>query len=248
MDKKKLLIADCTEEFTAGLVSRLQGMFRIRTCSDGAKALALIREDCPDVLLLDLMLPGMDGLSILRCAADAGRRPAVLAVTRFVSDYMLEALSQLGVGYVMRKPCDLAATAQRIMDLAAQSREPLICAPDPRTAADNLLLSLGVRTKLKGYAELREAIPMMAEDPRLSLTKELYPALGKRCRATGVQVERAIRGAIQSAWEQRDEQVWRVYFRAAADGHVPRPTNGAFISRLAECLREEPWEMPRKSG
>ena len=236
MERKKLLIAESTEEFTSALANHLQGMFHIRTCQEGNQTLELIKSYRPDILVLDLMLPGLDGLSILQAAAAAEQRPMVLAVTRFASDYVLESLTRIGVGYIMMKPCDIQATASRVLDLTQQMKGPLFAAPDTRTAASNILLSLGVRTKLKGYTNLREAIHLKVKEPELTLTKELYPAVGKLSKSSGQQVERAIRGAINSAWERRDEQVWRMYFQPAANGHVPRPTNGAFISRLADCL------------
>lgn len=236
MEMLKLLIAEGSEEFCGALVDRLRGAYHIRTCAEGCETLEQIISYRPDILVLDMMLPGLDGISLLQAAAAAGQRPMVLAVSKFISDYMLESLSQLGVGYIMRKPCDVKATASRISDLTQQMKMPLFAHPDPRTAASNLLLTLSVPTKLKGYSNLRDAIPMVMKDPSISLTKELYPAVGKLCNSSSQQVERAIRSAIQAAWLQRDEQVWRMYFQPEKNGRIPKPTNGAFISRLADCL------------
>lgn len=218
------------------LVRHLQGVYHIKTTSEGKQTLEVIRSYRPDILVLDLMLPGLDGISILQAASAAGERPMVLATTRFASDYVLETLSRLGVGYLMMKPCDVKATVNRISDLSQQLRSPVLSHPDPRTAASNLVLNLGIRTKLKGYGYLREAIPLAMKNPGISLTKELYPEVGKFYGVNADQVERAIRGAVKSAWQYRDEQVWRMYFQPGADGMVPKPTNGAFITRLAECM------------
>ena len=236
MEKLKLLISDGNREFSDALVRHLQGAYQVRTAFEGRQTLETILSYQPDLLILDLMLPGMDGVSILQTAAEAGAQPMVLATTCYVNDYVLDALTRLNVGYLMKKPCDVRATVRRLGDLSQRLHAPVFTGPDPRTAASNLVLTLGVRTKLDGYTYLLDAIPMALRDPGISLTKELYPEVGKLHRASGVQVERAIRGAVQSAWERRDEHVWRMYFQPGPDGRVTRPTNGGFITRLAECL------------
>ncbi len=236
MEKLKLLISDGNREFSDTLVRYLQGVYRVRTTCEGQQTLDAILSYQPDLLILDLMLPGMDGISILQAAAEAGQRPMVLATTCFVNDYVLDALTRLNVGYLMKKPCNVRATVSRLGDLAQRLRAPVQTHPDPRTAASNLVLTLGIRTKLDGYTYLLDAIPMAARNPGISMTKELYPEVGKRHRVSGSQVEKAIRNAMHSAWENREDHIWRMYFQPGADGTVPRPTNSAFITRLAECL------------
>lgn len=236
MDKRKLLIAEGTEEFRLALADMLRGSFQIRQCADGNQAQALIRSFRPDVMVLDLMLPGLDGISLLRWAVGEGHRPIVLATTRFVSDYVLESVNKLGVGYLMVKPCDIRATAARVCDLSARIRPAQTPMPDARSQAANLLLLLGVSTKLRGYAYLRESIVLMAKAPDQSITKELYPEVAKRCGCAAMHVERCARSAIAAAWENRDEQMWRLYFAPDSSGVITRPTNGEFISRLAGAL------------
>lgn len=237
MEKRRLLIAEGTEEFRLALAEALQGTFQIRQCSEGNEVRALLHSFRPDAMILDLMLPGVDGISLLQWAAAAGHKPAVLATTRFVSDYVLEAMDKLGVGYLMVKPCDVQATAARICEISDRIRPVPLPMPDPQTQASNLLLQLGVSTKLRGYVYLREALVLKANKPDQSITKELYPDVAKICGCGAIHVERSSRSAIAAAWENRDEQVWRTYFSSGRNGSVPRPTNGAFISRLADCLR-----------
>ena len=146
-------------------------------------------------------------------------------------------LGELSVGYMMRKPCDIPATAARIGDLSRHIRAPLVTPPDPQTQVTNLLLSLNIPSKLRGYAYLREAIPRMMKDPDQPITKVLYPAVGAVFGCKGTHVERSIRSAIDTAWKQRDDRVWQRYFRVGSDGVIPRPSNAAFISRLADALR-----------
>lgn len=238
MQKRKLLVADGTEEFPMALSDHLRGAYTLRICRTGLEALELLADFRPDILVLDLMLPELDGLSLLQQAAANGHRPTVLATTRYVSDYVLETAQRFGVGYVMVKPCDVQATVARIADLS-QRLKPLASAqPDPGTAAANLLMSLGIPTKLRGYGYLREAVVEMMCDPDQSVTKELYPAVAGRFNASAAQVERSIRSAITAAWNNRDEQLWRLYFKPGPGGTVPRPTNAAFISRLANGLKQ----------
>ena len=228
MDAMKWLIADRNEGYRRALAAELQGAYHVRCCGDGKEALSLLRSFVPDVLVLDLMLPELDGISLLQSAASAGLCPMVLVTSRFYNDYILGALGELSVGYMMRKPCDIPATAARIGDLSRHI---------PQTQVTNLLLSLNIPSKLRGYAYLREAIPRMMKNPDQPITKVLYPAVGAVFGCKGTHVERSIRSAIDTAWKQRDDRVWQRYFRVGSDGVIPRPSNAAFISRLADALR-----------
>lgn len=236
METRKLLIADGGEEFRQALKETLQGSYLVRTCRDGKEALDLLRSFKPDVLVLDLMLPELDGISLLQSATQDNIAPVVLATSRFINGYVLEAAEKLGVGYLVQKPCDIRATAARILDLSRCPRSLPTFQSDPRYHVSNLLLSLGVSPKRAGYRYLREAIPIMARHPDLPVTKELYPTVGALCQSDGGNVERSIRSVVHTAWERRDERVWQRYFPPDATGHIPRPTNAAFILRLADCL------------
>ena len=146
-------------------------------------------------------------------------------------------MARLGVAYVMRRPCEIPAAVARIRDLSRKLEPPVFSLPDPQTQVTNLLLRLGIPTRLKGYQQARVAILKMAEEPDMAITKELYPAVAEACGGDRDHVERTIRSAITAAWKKRDEQVWGQYFLPGPDGTVPKPTNGEFITRLAECLR-----------
>ena len=233
---RKLLIADAGEEFRSELAENLKPAYMVHECRDGHQALQMLHSLKPDILVLDLMLPGLDGISLLQEAAEAELQPMVLATTRFVNDYVLDAAERLGVGYVMVKPCEVRATVSRIADLTHRLKAPSVSRPDPRTLVANVLLSLSVPTKLKGYACLREAILEAMRDPSQQLTKEIYPKVGERCEGNGVQVERAIRSAIKAAWNRREERVWRLYFRPNMEGILERPTNAAFILGIANRM------------
>lgn len=234
MEMLKLLVADINEEFRQGLADHVRGAYRVRTCQEGRETLDMMLTFKPDLLVLDMMLPGMDGVAILQEAYRCGIRPVVLAVTKWANDYTVESAARLDVRYMMTKPCDVKITAQRLQDLAEYIEQPAVLRPDPRTAVSNILLTLGISTKLRGYTYLREAILEMRNRPGQSVTKELYPAVGKICGASKIQVERSIRSAIGKAWENRDETLWRRYFQLTSGDRLERPTNAVFITCIAD--------------
>ena len=236
MEVRKLLIAEGTEEFRLALADALKGMYYVRTCRDGQQALDLMRSFGPDIVILDMMLPRLDGITILEKSIAAGICPVVLATTSLVTEYLMDSAAGLGIGYVMRKPCDVGATVARLNDLNQRIRPQTVTRPEPRICVTNVLRSLGIPTKLKGYLYMREAILILAQDPEQTVTKELYPAVAARCGCASINVERAIRSAIESAWKKRDERVWQQYFPPAGDGACRRPTNAEFLNRIADCL------------
>lgn len=236
MEMLKLLIADANEEFCMALADMLEGTYVVRVCREGNQTLETIHTFRPDFLVLDLMLPGLDGISLLERAAAEGFSPMVLATTKLITDYVEDALAELGVSYLMRKPCDLYATATRIKELSRRITKPAISRPDQRTVACNMLLALGVSPNLDGYGYLRDSILELARKPGQRLSKELYPKVGELAGANAEQVERCIRTAIIKAWESRDEKLWQLYFQARADGTQKKPSNGVFINCLVTRL------------
>lgn len=228
----KLLIADNNEDFRLALAAALQSHYQVLYCRTGMEALEILFRETPDVFVLDLMLPELDGVTLLERAVAKGIRPMVLAVTSLSTDYVLDCAERLGIGYLIRKPCDVQAAAARVRDLSRRLK-PSAPKQDPQSLVSELLLSLNIATRHKGFAYLREAVVLMTQDPRQSITKELYPAVAKRCGCEKEHVERSIRSALEAAWKRRDPQVWQLYFPDA----LHRPTNAEFISRLAEALR-----------
>ena len=240
MGNLKVLIADGSDDFRLALGNALRGTYSVRSCWGGKEALTLLQEYRPDVLVLDLMLPELDGLSLLQAAAAEQIHPMVLATTRYLSDYILGSIDHLGVCYLMIKPCDVSATVSRINDIAQslpQSAEPVA---DPRSVVAAQLLELGIPCKLNGYDYLMEAVPYLSQHPGSSITKELYPAVAALCHSKAAHVERSIRNAIQSGWDHREESVWRQYFLSGGSDPLSRPTNAEFISRLANQLPFSP--------
>lgn len=238
MEIRRLLVADASAEFCDALAAVLGGTYELRICHDGLKAKTLLDSFQPDLLVLDLTLPGLDGIAVLRAAAAAPCRPSILVTTRFLSSYIESAVEALGVDYLMMKPCDLRALADHIHSLSDCGTRVFVPA-GPEVSVTNMLLALNVSTKRRGYRYLETAVTLFEQDPGQSVTKSLYPAVAKLCGCSRASVERAIRAAVHCAWERRDEKVWRLYFRPCRDGSVPRPTNTEFIATLAERLRQQ---------
>lgn len=239
MDRKRILIADASQEFREALADALGTLYQARLTWDGITTLQQLHSFHPDILVLDLMMPGMDGITLLQKAISDDIRPIVLATTRYLSDYIVSSTEKMGIGYLMVKPCDASAVVSRIADMSQQIQPVMFARPDHRSLVSNMLTRLGIPTKLKGYNYLREAILIMSKGPTQSITKELYPSVASTCQSTPVQIERSIRSAIAISWNNRDESIWRLYFGADSSSQIPRPSNGAFISRLADLLIRE---------
>ena len=240
----RLLIADTSEAVRESLREILAESFDLRTCCDGRTALELLHRFRPEVLVLDLMLPGIDGLSLLQTAVDAGICPAVLATTRQQNDYILDAAYRLGVSYIMIRPCEIGALVERIQDLS-RSCSGKALPMDLSSQVKTILVRLGFPTKPRSYALLHDAILWMADHPGAFLSKELYPAIGKMHGISDLSAEKDIRVLIHTIWEHRDDRIWQLYFPPDAEGNIPRPTNGTFITRIVDRL---PTQLERSAN
>lgn len=234
---RRLLVADSSDLFANTVCAALEDRFELTSCTQGTQVPELVRMFQPDILLLDLQMPEMDGLSILENIQDTGFNPIVLVTTRLFTDYIQNSLSHLHVAYAVTKPCKIQCIVQRIIDLSNQ----FLCSNEDCQSkidqADRILLSLGFRPSLIGYRCATEAINLIAEDPELAITKQVYPSVAKLMGSTEAQVEHAIRLAIADAWKHRDETVWAAYFPKDKDGTVRRPTNAVLLTRLAAGIR-----------
>lgn len=232
------MIVDSCEDFRLSLEQILSDAFRIYHCSNGKQALEAIPLVNPDVIVLDLMLTEVDGITLLQEIQNAGLRPKVLAVTRFYTDYVLECAHELGIGYIMRKPCSPEAVSQRVRDLNRRMNGKPSKPDNPAQYVTERIKFLQISPRHKGFEYLKEAVMMMYSRPDISITKELYPNVGALFGSTAFQVERSIRSAINAAWERQDVPSWSELFHPGPDGSIPRPSNGTVICRLADDLRE----------
>lgn len=236
MEFPKLLIADGSDEFREALAQVLGKSCAVRTCRSGKQALELLRGFQPDILVMDLMLAELDGLTLLQMAIQEGIRPRVLVTAAYFSPYVRTILNRLEADYCMQKPCSMQAIACRISDFVTEAMPavPEQAQTDDLVAA--MLLQLGFSAHLDGFRYLCKAIPLFSADPSQAITKELYVAVGTLFNKDARQVERSIRSAIESAWKRRSDAQWAQHFTPAPGGGVPRLSNGKFIANLAQRL------------
>ena len=248
MDKcTSVIIADNTEEFCASLSDALRGTngFQvIGTANDGEQAIRLILERKPDVLVLDLMLAKKDGISVLKAIAGMDRRPAILATSGFVTEYVASAAANLGARYLMLKPCDIPAVVERLEEIRGGEtlRYPSHRRSD-KTSIESMVTSIiheiGVPAHIKGYQYLREAIIIAVNDMDVinAITKVLYPQVAKTFQTTPSRVERAIRHAIEVAWDRGDLDTLQRFFGYTVSNTKGKPTNSEFIALIADKLQ-----------
>ena len=201
------------------------------------RAMDLVKEVNPDVLVIDLSLSGMDGIGVLRAIRTAGYHPLTLALTYHTTDYVLGAMENLSVDCVFRKTCSVLNVAARLYEFVATLNGQSVQPWSLRDEAFNMLLSLGVSLSGKNFACIHEALVYMTEHQNSFVTKELYPTVAARCGGTPKRVEKAIRDAVEKAWKNRDERVWQLYFTYGRDGTILCPSNGEFLSRLSHYLQ-----------
>ena len=243
---QKVMIADDNEDFSLILAGALRSKFWVETCPDGTRALERLRAERPDVLILDLMIPGMSGMDLLRAVRTEGLCAVVMVTSRFFSDYVMDALQRYQVDYVARKPCTIQSVVDRLEDMVTDTGATVPTAPDPENLLTSMLLALNMQTHRKGFRYCRMGILMCANDPGLQVTKEVYPVIAKEVGSTGLAVEKAIRGAIEDAWDNRNDSLWRQYFPPASNGMIPKPTNTQFLFRLADALEMGQHRMARR--
>ena len=242
-----VIIADNTNEFCASLSAALQraGGFRILgTANDGEQAVTLVMQHKPQVLVLDLMLAKKDGISVLKSLAAMDQKPVVLATSGFVTDYVASAAANLGVRYLMLKPCDMEALVERMKEFqGSPTIRPLPLTKNGHTNIEtmvtNIIHEIGVPAHIKGYQYLREAIMIAVDDMDVinAITKVLYPQVAKAFQTTPSRVERAIRHAIEVAWDRGDLDTLQRFFGYTVSNTKGKPTNSEFIALIADKLQ-----------
>lgn len=240
----KLLIAEGDSELRTALNELFSHDYRVKTCGDGCQARELIHSFRPDLLLLDLFLPGADGITLLRELPEA-QRPMTMAVTLFTSPYIQAAMQQLQVSFLFVKPLCIPAIVDRMQELAATILPAPPVTADPETQLYCLLRDMGLAPQADGFSYLIEGIPRYLQDPRQALTKELYPDIGRKFQKSAASVERSIRSAIEGAWRRGGYRSWDLYFPTLPDGTVAKPSNSEFLSAMAAHLALQEKERTR---
>ena len=242
-----VFIADSGEDFCIGLSNALQrsdGFQVIGTANDGEQAIRLIGERKPDVLVLDLMLSKQDGIAVLKAIAGMDHKPITLATSGFVTEYVSSAAANLGVRYLMLKPCDMTALVERLEEIRGGEslRNSGKRRPDKtgiETMVTGIIHEIGVPAHIKGYQYLREAIIIAVNDMDVinAITKVLYPQVAKTFQTTPSRVERAIRHAIEVAWDRGDLDTLQRFFGYTVSNTKGKPTNSEFIALIADKLQ-----------
>ena len=239
--KIRILLADANPDFSKLLADTLaaeRDLELVGTAADGPEALAMLRQLRPDALLLDL--------------PETGCSCPVIVLSGFMNGKVVSDCAALGASYFMPKPCDPAALLQRIRQLGSSQSETSLgdgidcssAAQASRREADleatvtEIIHEIGVPAHIKGYQYLREAIILTIRDMDIinAVTKVLYPEVAKRFDTTPSRVERAIRHAIEVAWDRGDIEVLQKYFGYTVSNIKGKPTNSEFIAMIADSL------------
>ena len=241
-----VFIADSAEEFCTSLTAALHhtgGFQVIGTASDGDTALRRIQETKPQVLVLDLMLAKRDGISILQTLSTQESRPATLVTSNFITEYVASAAASLGARYLMLKPCDMTALVERLEEIRGSNRQPAPLRRNDKAGIEamvtGIIHEIGVPAHIKGYQYLREAIIIAVNDMDVinAITKVLYPQVAKTFQTTPSRVERAIRHAIEVAWDRGDLDTLQRFFGYTVSNTKGKPTNSEFIALIADKLQ-----------
>ncbi len=243
--KIRVLLADDDSEFCARMAAAIEksnDMELAGIAEDGAKAVAAVGELKPDLLIIDLVLPVMDGIMVLTKLHERRQeQPATVVLSAFASPQAGAECTALGVDMFLRKPMDAEMVCERIRmwKSGKQEAEKTGEAMALEVRVTEVIHQVGVPAHIKGYQYLREAIMMAVEDMEAvsAITKVLYPSIAKKFKTTSSRVERAIRHAIEVAWDRGDIETLQSYFGYTVSGVKGKPTNSEFISMIADRLR-----------
>ena len=242
-----LVSSDSTEFF-----SKCAAAFSLRDCDticapfDGNEVLDMIGQRQPDVVLMDVFMPGKGALEVLeavRTKTDI-KMPMFMTISNSANAMLEKQLTAGGAVYCFLKPVDVETIADRVLQFAAAHQQ---AAPtrsgrqhfDLELMVTEIIHQIGVPAHIKGYHYLRESIILATEDPDIinSVTKRLYPTVAKKSKTTPSRVERAIRHAIEVAWDRGDVDVLNSYFGYTIHNGRGKPTNSEFIAMISDKLR-----------
>ncbi len=230
----------CTENLT-----RL-GFCVIGSTGDGQEALSDIVRLGPDIVLTDLWFPGLDLTALIReVKRQMKSAPQFLLVTGIADKRLLEEAFAAGVSNCMIKPFEYENLAEKIRFTLSRTATSTAAEPAHDPAADleahvtRIIHQVGIPAHIKGYRYLRHAIMMVVRDSRIinEVTKTLYPTIAREFDTTSSRVERAIRHAIEVAWDRGDVDVLNSFFGYTIQTTKGKPTNSEFIAMIADHLR-----------
>lgn len=255
--KVRILIADENVEFRMSLRDNLTraGMEVVDEASDGSDLLAKIKRTMPDIVFIDIWLPKLDPIQIIKKSKQLFpnplQAPDFIALSYCSNPNLFLEASEAGATFCMQKPIEYATLFDRIMRIYRNRQNNFKIPLNPRinaygdddndleTQVTKILHKIGVPAHIKGYQYLRTAIIMTVENNNLinSVTKILYPSVAKAYETTSSRVERAIRHAIEVAWDRGDLDVLNSYFGYTIQNERGKPTNSEFIAMISDNLR-----------
>ncbi|MEH7385553.1 sporulation transcription factor Spo0A [Bacillus sp. JJ1521] len=260
MKKIKVCVVDDNRELVNLLDEYLSSQEDIEVLGvayNGQDCLNMLQDKQPDVLVLDIIMPHLDGLAVLEKLRESNleKQPSVIMLTAFGQEDVTKKAVDLGAAYFILKPFDMENLASRIRHVSGKStpvikRNPSnqVVRTQPENSPKNLegsitsiIHEIGVPAHIKGYLYLREAISMVYNDIELlgSITKVLYPDIAKKFNTTASRVERAIRHAIEVAWSRGNIDSISNLFGYTVSMSKAKPTNSEFIAMVADKLRLE---------
>ena len=237
--KISVLLADSGEDFRmllSDLIEEEGDMEVVGAADNGERAISLIAELEPDILVTDLILPKVDGLSVLQYLQEHNCRTRAIVVSGFYNQQIVTECSELGAAYFLPKPCSPDLLLSRIRQNALAAPRPQ--EPSLEAMVTDIIHEIGVPAHIKGYQYLREAIILTINDMDVinAVTKVLYPEVARKFNTTPSRVERAIRHAIEVAWDRGDIEVLQKFFGYTVSNIKGKPTNSEFIAMIADCL------------
>lgn len=250
MEKARVLMIDDN----VALVRMVKEYFRshakidvVLEAYDGVEGLHLIESEMDryDVIILDLIMPKKDGVSVLEEMQKKGVHKKVIVLTSYNTQEMIRKVSELGIHYFILKPFELDELARRVLECTANNtfnqKSIDLYQNNLDISITKILHELGVPSHIKGYQYIREGISIIYKDPSVigGITKELYPMLAEKFDTTVSRVERAIRHAIEVSWNRGSWDLMEEIFGHSVDIDKAKPTNSEFIVTVADKLRLE---------
>ncbi len=252
MEKQlKIVVADDSSDLGENCAKTFKAYgMRVSLCAkDGAKLLEMVKTEMPDIVLADVFMPNLDILGVMKNIKESNikNKPMVMAMSAFDNGRLEKELIDAGVEYYFLKPFDVNTVAERIIQLSGWKNEksPLVVRDNVVTDTQlemmitDIIHQIGVPAHIKGYHYLREAIILSIKNSDIinSVTKLLYPTVAKKHSTTASRVERAIRHAIEVAWDRGDIDVLNSYFGYTIQNERGKPTNSEFIAMISDKLR-----------
>ena len=242
MQKKSVIVADTSIEDRQQLVQAINSipfLTAVAETGDGEELLSL-SADC-DIIVMDLVLRSVDGLEVLDKLRTLSTKPLIMVVSNFAPEWTVKLCVECGVDYLMLKPCKTESVIRRIIQLT-QSATAVLHTPEPpelRFSVTSILHEIGIPTHIKGYQYLRDAIILAIEDHDAidRVTKILYPKIARKYSTSACSVERAIRHAIEVAWDRGDLATLQRFFGYTVSNTKGKPTNSEFIALIADKLQ-----------